>query len=81
MEVIKTTDSDKLTVYHVGQISTDGDERPFLYDNISKTWSLMDSGAQVNLWPKPESGGVNFTVGKLTVAKKILQLLKRFYSC
>ena len=47
MEIIKTTDSEKLTVYHVGQISTDGDERPFLYDKITKTWSLMDSGAQV----------------------------------
>ena len=70
MEIIKTTDSDKLTVYHVGQISTDGDERPFLYDKITKTWSLMDSGAQVNLWPKPEGAVEDKSVVLIGANKK-----------
>ena len=56
--------------YHVGQISTDGDERPFLYDKNSKTWTLIDTGAQVNLWPKPASAVEDKSVILLGANKK-----------
>merc|ERR1712110_1179851 len=43
---------------------------PFLYDKITKTWSLMDSGAQVNLWPKPEGAVEDKSVVLIGANKK-----------
>ena len=67
---VQTSSEKQPTVYHVGQISTDGDERPFLYDKNSKTWALMDTGAQVNLWPKPANAVEDKSVILLGANKK-----------
>ena len=67
---VQTSSEKKPVVYHVGQISTDGDERPFLYDKNSKTWTLMDTGAMVNLWPKPPGAVEDKSVILLGAKKK-----------